>query len=522
MLTRGRQDRGKKVPRRRINPSRVRLRREMVRFARGTKRGMRVLDAGAGKSPYRNLFKHARYEAADFAQLSTAYAPLDYVCDITDIPVEDATFDRVICNQVLEHVSEPEKAIAELFRVLKPGGRIFLSAPLFFAEHQKPYDFFRYTQFALRKMFEDAGFEIARLNWLEGYFGTVAYNHQMMAKHLPESLAELRGRGLRWRLAYVAPVVLLHRRIALHLSRFYARLEVSGARLERGMPKNYVVVARKPDAGGSATPSQPAETATATAAPPTRAELEAELARLRAETIRTRESVRDPLADLELPATVHTVVDGVRAEHLTYLKPENLEVLARQVIDADLHGRPGLIIETGTALGGSAIVMAAAKDPRRPMRVYDVFGMIPEPSERDGEDVHERYRKIVSGTSKGIAGETYYGYRDNLYDEVRDSFERHGVVPAEHNVQLIQGLFQDTLEIDGPVAFAHLDGDWYESTRTCLERIVPHLVVGGRIVLDDYFHYSGCRDAVDEYFQDRPGYRLERRMKLHVVRTASA
>ena len=98
-------------------------------------------------------------------------------------------------------------------------------------------------------------------------------------------------------------------------------------------------------------------------------------------------------------------------------------------------------------------------------------------------------------------------------------FARHGIKPAEHNVELVQGLFQDTLEIGEPVAFAHLDGDWYESTMTCLERIVPHLVVGGRIVLDDYFHYSGCRDAVDEYFQDRPGFRLERRMKLHVVRT---
>jgi hypothetical protein len=57
--------------------------------SRGTEPGMLVLDAGAGRSPYRNLFRHARYEAADFAQLSTDYAPLDYVCDLTQIPVED-------------------------------------------------------------------------------------------------------------------------------------------------------------------------------------------------------------------------------------------------------------------------------------------------------------------------------------------------------------------------------------------------------------------------------------------------
>lgn len=493
----------------------------MARFAKGTKRGMRVLDAGAGRSPYRKLFRHAQYEAADFAQLDSAYAPLDYVCDITDIPVDDGTFDRVICNQVLEHVPDPEKALAELHRVLKPGGRIFLSAPLFFAEHQKPYDFFRYTQFSLRKMFEEVGFEIARMNWLEGYFGTVAYNYQMMAKNLPRRLDDLRGRGLRWRLAYIAPIVLFNQKLAVRLSRLYARLEVSGSRYERGMPKNYVVVARKPDSAAPTAAKQP-EAAEKAARTTMTSGLEAEVARLRAETIRTRDSVRDPLVDLALPAEVRNVLDGVRVEHLTYLKPEHLEVLARQVLDADLQNRPGLIIETGAALGGSAITMAAAKRPKRPMRVYDVFGLIPEPSERDGEDVHERYRKIVSGTSKGIGGETYYGYRANLYDEVSDSFARHGIDLADHNVELIQGLFQDTLQIDEPVAFAHLDGDWYESTMTCLERIAPHLVVGGRIVLDDYFHYSGCRDAVDEYFQDRSGFRLERRTKLHVVRTAEA
>ena len=89
---------------------------------------------------------------------------------------------------------------------------------------------------------------------------------------------------------------------------------------------------------------------------------------------------------------------------------------------------------------------------------------------------------------------------------------------GEHNVELIQGLFEDTIELDEPVALAHLDGDWYESTMTCLERIAPLLVPGGRIVLDDYYAWSGCRAAVDEYFAGRDGFRLEHGTKLHVVR----
>ena len=74
------------------------------------------------------------------------------------------------------------------------------------------------------------------------------------------------------------------------------------------------------------------------------------------------------------------------------------------------------MIEAGTARGGSAIVMAAAKAPDRPMKVYDVFGMIPPPTEHDGADVHGRYAKIAGGEAKGVGGETYYGYRDDLYE----------------------------------------------------------------------------------------------------------
>ena len=92
-------------------------------------------------------------------------------------------------------------------------------------------------------------------------------------------------------------------------------------------------------------------------------------------------------------------------------------------------------------------------------------------------------------------------------------------MPAdERNVELVKGLFEDTIDLDAPVALAHLDGDWYESTMTCLERIAPLLVPGGRIVFDDYYYWSGCRRAVDEYFADRDGFTLEHRARLHVVR----
>ena len=248
-------------------------------------------------------------------------------------------------------------------------------------------------------------------------------------------------------------------------------------------------------------------------------EFEATRAKLR----RTRAQLRDARAQLaaatyDLPLEVEQSIERARAEHLTYLRRNDLRELATIVADADANQLPGLIVEAGTARGGSAIVMAAAKAPTRPMKVYDVFGMIPAPSEHDGADVHRRYEKIAGGEAKGVGGDTYYGYRDDLYEEVKESFGRLGVPVDEHSVELIQGLFEDTIDLDEPIAFAHLDGDWYESTMTCLQRIAPLLTPGGRIVLDDYDHWSGCRTAVDEYFADRPGYRLEHKSKLHVIR----
>jgi hypothetical protein len=260
------------------------------------------------------------------------------------------------------------------------------------------------------------------------------------------------------------------------------------------------------------------------------AEAEAELKKGRRKLRATRTELREVRAELEhtraelgdpsptLPPAVEDTISRAREEHLTYLKADNLRSLASAVIDLETEGVPGLLIEAGAARGGSAIVIAAAKARERPLKVYDVFGMIPPPTDRDGADVHKRYAKIAGGEAKGPGGETYYGYRDDLYEEVTESFRRLGVPPDEHNVELIRGLFEDTIELDEPVAFAHLDGDWYESTMTCLTRIAPRLVPGGRIVLDDYYMWSGCRTAVDEYFKDRDGFRLERRAKLHVVR----
>ncbi|MQA05922.1 MAG: asparagine synthase [Streptosporangiales bacterium] len=216
------------------------------------------------------------------------------------------------------------------------------------------------------------------------------------------------------------------------------------------------------------------------------------------------------------------VIRRVRSDKLTYLNNRCLHDLAAAVQDTETVGRDGMIIEAGTALGGSAIVMAVLKSANRPLRVYDAFDMIPPPTDKDGDDVHRRYARITAGKSKGIGGTTYYGYRDDLLAEVTASFERYGVPPGTHHIELVKGYFDGTLHIDEPVALAHLDADWYESTMTCLQRIEPHLVTDGRLVIDDYYTWSGCKRAVEDYFRRRTGYEFVKLGRLHIGKRADA
>jgi SAM-dependent methyltransferase len=152
-----------------FNSSRKRLFLENKSFAEAVPAGSLVLDAGAGDAPYRSLFSHARYESADFLSSDRKYAEPTYECDLSAIPVGGGRFDFVVFNQVMEHLPEPGRVAGELFRVLKPSGKMIYTGPLFFEEHEQPYDFYRYTRFGVRHVFERAGFVVERVDWLEGF-----------------------------------------------------------------------------------------------------------------------------------------------------------------------------------------------------------------------------------------------------------------------------------------------------------------------------------------------------------------
>lgn len=212
---------------------------------------------------------------------------------------------------------------------------------------------------------------------------------------------------------------------------------------------------------------------------------------------------QDPLPSCNASHEDKLLIRDVTSRKLTFLSSDRLALIARTCRAADTSGLPGIFIEAGCALGGSTVMIAKTKPAGRAQRVYDVFGMIPPPGERDGRDVHERYEIIKSGRSDGIGGDAYYGYEPDLYKKVQQVLGSFGITEQSHNVRLIKGLVQETLEVAEPVAFAHIDVDWYEPVKVCLQRIAPRLVVGGSIILDDYHQWSGCRTATDEYVADR-------------------
>ena len=198
------------------------------------------------------------------------------------------------------------------------------------------------------------------------------------------------------------------------------------------------------------------------------------------------------------------IVARVRSERLTYLHTAKLAGLCSTLHRLRTQGIAGDLIEAGCALGGSSIVIATLRPPGTALRIFDVFGMIPPPTAEDPPDVIERYRTIVAGQSRGIGGDTYYGYIADLEDVVTRNLDRHVPAKQRAGITLVKGLLQDTLAVDAPVAFAHIDVDWYEPVRVSLERIVPRLVPGGSVVLDDYFDWGGCRKAADEYLSQAP------------------
>lgn len=131
-----------------------------------------VYDLGCGSRPYEpDILQHAsRYVGVDWSNTLHGLRA-DIVADLNrPLPIADEAADTVVSFQVLEHLSEPHVMLEEAFRILKPGGKVFLSVPFQWHVHEAPYDFFRFTRYGLEHLFTKAGFIDIRVEAVTGFW----------------------------------------------------------------------------------------------------------------------------------------------------------------------------------------------------------------------------------------------------------------------------------------------------------------------------------------------------------------
>jgi SAM-dependent methyltransferase len=179
------------------------------KVARSMPNGVSVLDAGAGESVYKKYFAHCQYKAIDLAvgESRWDYANLDYVGPLHEMPLADGTFDAVLCTQVLEHLEWPRESVKEMCRILKPGGKLYMTVPMAQHEHQVPHDFFRYTSFGLMSICTHAGFQKITITPFGGLWVRWAYE-------LPRGMAVFPGTGFRSKKINILGIALLPARFA--------------------------------------------------------------------------------------------------------------------------------------------------------------------------------------------------------------------------------------------------------------------------------------------------------------------
>ena len=149
--------------------------------------GQKILDVGAGEGRYRKYTAHLEYVAQDFngydgegngSGLHTGTwdcSAVNIVSDITDIPVSDSSFDIVLCTEVLEHVPDPRAAINEMVRVLKPGGKLIVTAPFCSLTHFSPYHFCTgFNKYFYMNMMESGGCSIEEIQPSGDWFDYVS------------------------------------------------------------------------------------------------------------------------------------------------------------------------------------------------------------------------------------------------------------------------------------------------------------------------------------------------------------
>jgi len=153
------------------------------------------LDIGCGSQPYRSLITAPPARVEQYVGMDLEGNPVsgylhvrpDLFWNGLHIPLEDASVDSAMATEVLEHCPDPAVVLQEAFRVLRPGGFLFLTVPFLWPLHDVPYDEYRYTPFAMERLLKSAGFGDVTLTPLGGWNASLAQMLALWAVRSPMS-----------------------------------------------------------------------------------------------------------------------------------------------------------------------------------------------------------------------------------------------------------------------------------------------------------------------------------------------
>lgn len=208
---------------------------EIKEFATTVSSQDRVLDVGCGDKPYASLFAHT----AAYIGVEIEPGPkVDVVAPAWKLPFPDHSFDVLFSTQVLEHVSRLSETITEMQRVVKPGGKVFISAPLTFIEHGTPYDFWRFTRYGFQHLFQN--FTIVKIKGLNGFLNTICRLMNTFFQYIPVPHILLSPIFLWFNVWGV--VADTAAKVVLKIFGGIPLIREGYEKVYMGMPENYVVV----------------------------------------------------------------------------------------------------------------------------------------------------------------------------------------------------------------------------------------------------------------------------------------
>jgi ubiquinone/menaquinone biosynthesis C-methylase UbiE len=210
----------------------------LKKFVRAVSESVRpeevLLDVGAGDCQYKQDFVgRCKYISQDIGDKACyTYDQIDVRSEIYNIPLPSESVDIILCTQVLEHLKYPVKALQEMHRLLKPGGRLCLTVPFAAEEHMLPYDFFRYTRYALDFLMQEQGFLPPEISPQGGRF-------IFLGKTIKDLFPLLTTRSWLQKTLWLlqAPIV-VPTLLLLYL--------LDGLDRDKNLTQNYDVIARKP------------------------------------------------------------------------------------------------------------------------------------------------------------------------------------------------------------------------------------------------------------------------------------